>query len=232
MTRNVSKHRFIERSLESALLFFKEAAFSEDRARSKGLLQSTDPRVKIVLLTALVIVACLVHTITAISLLYAVSLLLAVASGIPLFSFIARVWFFIPLFTAVIAIPAAFIQGLLPACIFTLRVATCVSFVVLITMTTTHNRLFGSLRALGIPAIFVQILDMTYRYIALFVQAFEEMHRALKARLVRSMAPASGRSWIASRIGYLFRRSVRMSEDVYMAMIARGYTGDMKDYGG
>ncbi len=39
---------FLEKSLNSALNFFKEAVFSEEIARKKGLLQACDPRLKAV----------------------------------------------------------------------------------------------------------------------------------------------------------------------------------------
>ena len=91
--------------------------------------------------------------------------------------------------------------------------------------------LLKALRSFGIPNIFTTTLDMTYRYIFLFVKIFEEMHIGLKSRLIKAFKKKRAREWISSRIGFLFRRSIKMSEDVYMAMIARGYTGEIKKYG-
>ena len=222
---------FIERSLKGALSFFKEAVFSDDIARSGGLLQSIDPRLKTVFLLVLLVVTCFARAILWIAMLYILSIILAVSSRIKVLFFIKRVWFFIPLFALLIAIPAVFMYGIFSACIFVLRVATCVSFAVLFTVTTRHSDLLRSLRWLRIPSIYVQVLDMTYRYIFLFIKVFEEMHLSLKARLVRHMGPAKARHWVASRIAFLFKRSVKMSEEVYMAMLARGYTGEIKRYG-
>ena len=160
--------------------------------------------------------------------IYAASVILAVFSGINVLYFIRRVWFFIPIFTVFIAIPAIFTQGPSTALIFVLRVADCVSFVVLITVTTRHSQLLKSLRLFGVPSIFVKVLDMMHRYIYLFIRIFEEMHLSLKSRLVKSFDARSARRWISSRMAYLFRRSAKMSEDVYMAMIARGYGNDGK----
>lgn len=222
---------FIERSLKNALDFFKEAVLSEDIARSKGLLQSLDPRLKIVLLAACLIVTCFARNIYVLMGLYAFSVALAVLSGIGVWPFIKRVWLFIPIFALLIAIPAIFTQGLLQAAVFVLRVAACVSFTVLVTVTTRLNRLLWSLGSLGVPALFIQVLDMTYRYIFLFIKVFEEMHLGLKARLLYRMNLKTSQHWIASRIATLFKRSVRMSEEVYLAMLARGYTGDINKYG-
>jgi len=214
---------FIERSINGALGFFKEAMFSDEIAKSEGLLQSVGPVFKIAMLILLLLAVCFARTLTVLAGLYALSLILAVSSGINLVFFFKRVWVFIPLFTAVIAIPAVFTQGLYTAVLFVLRVAACVSFVVLVTVTTEHSRLLKALRSIGVPAIFVAVLDMTYRYIFLFIKTFEEMHLGLKGRLIESFKGAEGRFWVASRIAFLFRRSLKMSEEVYMAMLARGY---------
>ncbi len=221
---------FIEKSIASALDFFKEAVYSEDMARSKGFMQSIRPPLKIVFLAAFILTACLVNSIPALAFMYALSVGFAVISGINLLFFMRRVWIFIPVFTLFIALPAALTGNFFSAALFVLRVVTCVSFVILTTLTTRHHELLRSLRSFGIPSIFLQVLDMTYRYIFLFIKTFEEMHIGLKARLIGEMGTSNARRWVASRMGHLFRRSSKLGEDVYMAMIARGYTGgDEKD---
>jgi len=222
---------FIERSLKNALNFFKEAVFQEDIAKSKGLLQSIDPRLKIFLLLSMLIITCFSGNIFSLTILYMVSIALAFFSGIRVLFFIKRVWVFIPIFTLFIAIPAVYTQGLVPASVFVLRVATCVSFVILATITTRHSQLLKSLRSLGVPNIFVEVLDMTYRYTFFFIGVFESMHLSLKSRLIKALEYRKGRRWIASRISTLFKKSMMMSEDVYLAMLARGYTGEIKKYG-
>jgi cobalt/nickel transport system permease protein len=222
---------FVERSIKSALSFFKEAIFSDDIARSKGLLQAFDPRIKMVLLILALVAVLLVRTLAVMAIFYAASVILALLSGIRLTAFLKRTWFFIPFFALLIAIPAFFIQGPYAAILFVMRVATCVSFAVLLTITTRHVELLRALRSLGVPVIFVSVLDMTYRYIFLFVKIFEDMHIGLKARLLQRLEGANARRWVASRIGHLFRRSARMSEEVYLAMVARGYTMEPKKHG-
>ena len=222
---------FIERSIKNAVGFFKEALFSEDIARSNGLLQSIDPRIKTALLIIFIAAACFANTWTSLLGLYTVSILLAVSSKVNFLYFIKRVWFFIPLFTLFIAIPAIFIQGFVHAVIFVLRVTACVSFVVVFTITTRHAQLLKSFKAVGVPSIFVQVLDMTYRYVFLFLKVFEDMHISLKSRIIGSFSHPEARRWIASRIAFMFKRSVRMSEEAYMAMLARGYGIDDKKHG-
>ena len=223
-----NKNKFIERSVKNAMEFFKETVFSDEIARSTGLLQSIGPTVKIGMLIAVLLITVFAHTVQSLITLYAVSVILAILSGINILYFIKRVWFFIPIFTLFIAIPAVFTHGLLAALIFVLRVTDCVSFVVLITVTTRHSQLLKSLLLFGVPAIFVKVLDMMHRYIFLFIRIFEEMHLSLKSRLVKKFNAKNARRWISSRIAFVFKRSLKMSEDVYMAMIARGYGNNGK----
>lgn len=222
---------FLSRSIKGAFNFFKDAVFAEEIANSGGMLQKIDPRLKVLLFFILIVLTCFLRDIPQLLIFYCISILLAVLSGISIPFFIKRVWFFIPIFTLFIAIPAVFMYGIKPAVIFILRVATCVSFAVLMAITTRHNMLLRTLRYFLIPNIFIQVLDMTYRYIFFFVKVFEEMHMGLKSRLIKKFNGRLARKWIGSRIGYLFKRSVKMSEDVYMAMLARGYTGEIKRYG-
>ncbi|OGW78398.1 MAG: cobalt ECF transporter T component CbiQ [Omnitrophica bacterium RIFCSPLOWO2_02_FULL_45_16] len=224
--------KFLEKSITNALNFFKEAVFSEEIARKKGFLQLRDPRLKMIIFLALILTICFVRNISHLIILYITGIILAAASGINILFFIKRVWFFIPLFTLFIAIPAVFTQNIQAAIIFVLRVATCVSFAVLMTISTRHGELFKSLKSLGVPNIFIQILDMTYRYIFFFVKVFEETHLGLKSRLIKNFEKKAAWRWISSRIGHLFKRSMKMSEEVYMAMVARGYTGEFKKHGG
>ena len=223
--------KFLERSIKGSLSFFKEALFSEEIARTSGFLQSLDPRLKILFFISAIVLTCLARNIWYLVILYTISIILSLLSRINIIFFLKRVWFFIPIFTLFIAIPAMFMHGILQAAIFVMRVTACVSFAVLMTITTRHSMLLKALRSLGIPNIFITTLDMTYRYIFLFVKVFEEMHIGLKSRLIKAFNKRRSREWISSRIGFLFRRSIKMSEDVYMAMIARGYTGEIKKYG-
>jgi cobalt/nickel transport system permease protein len=228
--KRIGSELFIERSLRGALAFFKEAVFSEDTARSEGLLQLIPPTVKLVLILSLIVTACFLNNIIWLVAMYALSLALAVMSGIHILYFLKRVWVFIPLFTLIIAIPAVFMGNLYSACIFVTRVAVCVSFAVLLTVTTRHRDILRSLAFLKVPPVFIQVLDMTYRYIFFLITVFEDMHLALKSRLVCKVDPKTARGWVASRMGYMFKRSMRMSEEVYLAMLARGYSqGEVRD---
>ena len=220
--------RFLKRTIEGAISFFTVAVFSEEIASARGMLQAVEPRIKILGLVCMLVWISFVREAWALAVIYAASLVLAAASRIRAGYFIARVWIFIPLFALIIALPAAVWYGPASALILVLRVAASVSFATLLVLTTKKARLIRSLSVLGVPRVFLQTLDMMYTYVFLLVKNLEEMHMALTSRLARALPHGQSRRWIASRISALYIKSRTMSEQVYQAMVARGYTGECK----
>ena len=110
---------------------------------------------------------------------------------------------------------------------------TSVTAAVLLTSTTPPLRLLAALRALRLPAILVAVVMLMYRYLFVLV---DEAQRMLRARTARSAAigPRSGGSivWRAKSAGgmagSLFIRTLDRSERIYMAMLARGYDGSIR----
>lgn len=119
-------------------------------------------------------------------------------------------------------------QGLWGAITFVSRVAASISFAVLFTLTTKWGEVFSGLRALFVPRIFVMTLSMTERYIFVFLRLIQDMYRARKSRTIRSLSAAADRNWTASRIGVTFKKSLEMSEDIYKAMLSRGFQGEFR----
>jgi cobalt/nickel transport system permease protein len=129
------------------------------------------------------------------------------------------------------SLPASFCitkQGVNMATIFTMRVAACVSAVVLLFITTPKEVLFKSLRSVGVPKIYVLTLEMAYRYIFLLMDMVREMYNAKKARTIKSRSMFEEQKWVGGRMGYTLIRSIDLSEKVHMAMMSRGYNGDVK----
>jgi cobalt/nickel transport system permease protein len=119
-------------------------------------------------------------------------------------------------------------QGVNAATIFMMRVATCVSAIVLLFLTTPQQMLFKSLRSVGIPKLYVLTLSMAYRYIFVLTELVSEMYVAKKARTIKARGMFDEQKWVGGRIGYTLIRSLDMSEKVHMAMMSRGYNGDVR----
>jgi cobalt/nickel transport system permease protein len=247
------KGSFVEKTLSGASNVMRQAMFGEDVAGQNGLLQRVDPRAKIVALVVLLLTAALVRNIPVLVGIYVASVVLAAASRLPVGFFVKRVWLFIPIFTGIIVIPAIFSfitpgtivlplwhwhghavgiteQGLTTAGLLVMRVACSVSIVVLITLTTPWTKLLAGLRALFVPKIFILIIGMAYRYIFLLLNSVTDMYTARKARAVGNPSGdvKEGRRFVTATAGALFGKAHALSEEVHMAMVSRGYSGDAK----
>lgn len=119
-------------------------------------------------------------------------------------------------------------QGVLGAVTLVMRVAVSVSLAVLLTLTTRWSDLLKALRALMVPKVFVLILSMTYRYIFLLLGTSADMFTARQSRLVGQAGPREDRRFIAAGMGTLIGKSKTLSDEVYDAMISRGFTGEPK----
>ncbi|HTY44991.1 MAG TPA: cobalt ECF transporter T component CbiQ [Patescibacteria group bacterium] len=244
----LGRGNFVERSVMGVLAFLKDAVFAQDRASSRGFLQSLDPRIKTAAFLVLVISCILAKGIPALLWLYVACLCMALVSGIGLGFFLIRTWVFIPLFSFCIALPALssvftpgeplwtvdilFVHlvitrtGFLGVLVFLLRVTTSVSLVVLLNLTTRHAVLLKVLRTFGIPRIFVMVLGMCYRYIYLFIEILQNTYLAIKSRTGTCLPQRKGRQVVAWKVSALWQKSLHLNEEVYNAMLSRGYTGE------
>lgn len=257
---------FVKKTIDGVFTFFQEALVTETFTKRDGLLQSLDPRVKLISILTIVFAVSVTRDLRLLALVYLLTLLFAHLSKIEVGFFIKRVWLFVPFFAGVIVIPVIFNvflpgdplyhiadlppgahlgpwalpasiyitkQGVMSAVTFTLRVATAVSAVVLLFLSTPQELLFKSLRSLKVPKVYVLTMAMAYRYIFLFMEMIRDLHIAKKSRTIKSMSLRDEQRWVGGRIGYMLIKSLDMSEKVHMAMVSRGFSGDvqiMHDY--
>jgi energy-coupling factor transporter transmembrane protein EcfT len=69
---------------------------------------------------------------------------------------------------------------------------------------------------------------MCYRYVYLFVEIIENTYLAIKSRCGTSVHYQKGQGIVAWNIAFLWARSYQLNEDVYKAMLSRGYGGEAK----
>jgi cobalt/nickel transport system permease protein len=242
------KPDFVARTIAGVTGAIERTVFTEELARADGLLQRADPRVKIVLFAIAVLVAGLSRSLPVLLALYGATVLLALWSGLSLGFFVKRVLLGIPLFAGIVFIPALFLIGGRPVlhaplgpvaltvsdnalwsgAAFVTRVAASVSLAVLLVTTTRWADLLKAMRVLRLPAIFIVILGMTYRYVFLFLQLVERLFLARASRTVGDTAAREQRQWLGGGMGTLLGKSFKTSNDVYVAMVARGFTGDVR----
>lgn len=102
--------------------------------------------------------------------------------------------------------------------------------------TTAFPDLLVAMRALGVPRFLVMTFGLMWRYLFLLV---DEAMRMLQAREARSIPPqipgqrVGGtliwRAQVTGRmVGTLFLRTLERGERIYIAMVARGYDGEVR----
>jgi cobalt/nickel transport system permease protein len=236
------------RLVESTMVGFSRAMtramISEYTARQSGLLQSLDPRVRVVGLFSLVLAVTLSRKITVIAALLAVGILIALMSRVSIFTLASRVWLVVLGFTGVIALPAIFVthgepmaafagvtvtaQGLRAAALLILRVETAVTFTTLLILCTPWTHVLKALRAFRLPKEAIAMLAMTHRYVFLLVDTASQMFESRRSRTVGVLSPGEQRRMAARTAGVLLSKSIALSNEVYFAMQSRGFRGEVQ----
>ena len=107
------KKGFVGKTIDGIFSFLEEAFVSETYAKRNGLLQSLDPRAKLISILAVIFATSVIGDLDLLIFVYLTTLLFAYLSKIEVLFFIKRVWLFIPIFAGIIALPMI-IQHLLP----------------------------------------------------------------------------------------------------------------------
>jgi len=236
---------FVERTIAGLAEAMERALYAEELAKIDGLLQRLDPRVKLIGLLALIVAAALSRNILVILGLFATAIVLALLSHVPIRTLATRVWLSALLFTGLLALPAIFItpghvlyrlpllgwpvtaQGLGAASYLITRVETAATFALLLILCTPWTYVLKALRVLRVPVVFIVILGMTYRYIFLMLQTARDMFESRQSRMVGTLESADRRRLASASVGVLLGKSFQLSNEVYLAMLSRGFRGEV-----
>lgn len=221
------------------------AARADDAGRAGGLLQRMDPRAKLAGLLALILATVASQKLPVTLALFGVALGLALLSGRPVWAMLARLWGGVLLFTGPAVLPALALvpgralvdlpwvgwaitePGLRNAVTVLARSETAATFAALLVLTTSWAKLLKALRVLRVPALVVAILGMTYRTIFVLLGLAQDFFLARRARQVGRLSAAQRRQMALSGAGVLFSKSIQLSTEVYEAMQARGFRGEL-----
>jgi cobalt/nickel transport system permease protein len=223
-----------------------EVLENEEIASRPGVLQRLDPRVKLGSLLGFAVVASFVRSPWVLATLVAMTLALAASSRVPLASFARKVLLSAGLFVSVIALPAATswvtpgaaiaslgpvtftAPGTLAAITLVLRVVASAGFALLIIWTTRWTETLAALTALRTPDVIVATLAMTQKQIVSLLRTVEHMHLARESRMIAPGSAGDNRDWVIGRMAFVAGKSIKAADDVYDAMLARGFTGAMR----
>ncbi len=222
--------RAFERTLKGVLGFFEDTLFNETVSEKAGFLQHVEPRLKMITVLALIVALSFKKTIPGMLPFGLFAMVMAMESRVPLLAYFKRL---LPgaAFTAVIALPALFITkaGALAAAMLFIRVVESLMLVFLIGFTTRPAVLVKSAGAF-LPGVLRTLLSISYRYIFYLARRLEEFLFAQRARGTRAGVGFSERKWAGGRAASLLLVSMRLKDELQMAMEARGMSYSQREF--
>jgi cobalt/nickel transport system permease protein len=236
---------FVENTVRGLFVAMERAVYADDAAGRNGLLQTLDPRVKLVAMMAIIIAVNMVANILVIAAFLLAAILLAWFSRISLRFAMLPVWISAFTFTGAIAVPALFLtpgesilrlpnlnmdvtaQGVRTAAYLILRVETCSTLAMLLVFSTPWTHVLKALRVFRVPVVFVVILGMAFRYVLLLMETAHEMFESRKSRTIGRLGRGDYRRLAIASSGVLLTKSFQLSGDVFLAMQSRGFRGEV-----
>jgi cobalt/nickel transport system permease protein len=235
----------VERTVDGLLQAMERAVSVEAGGYAAGWIQRLDPRVKLASLVALVSAVALSQRLVVVAALLAAGVVLAAVSRVPVRTMISSVSLAAAGFSLALAAPAVFLtpgravavipvlgwtataQGLTSAAFLVLRAAAASTFGFLLVFTTRWPHVLKAMRAFRVPVVFVAVLAMTYRYVLLLLESAHDMFVARRSRMVGRLPAADGRRAVTQSAGVLLAKSLTLSNEVFLAMQARGFRGEV-----
>jgi len=234
---------FIEKTLDRLAGSLERAARADEAGGQGGFLQQLDPRVKLLGFLGLIFAAAASQRLAVTAAIFAIGVVLALLSRV--LAPIARLWGGVLLFTGTVVLPAVVLtpghtlfslpwagwpvtdHGLQSAAGLIARALATATLAALLVLTTRWGHLLKALRVLRVPALFVVILGMTYRFIFVLLGITRDFFEARRARQVGRLAGRQRRQMAVSSAAILLSKSVQLSGEVYEAMQARGFRGEV-----
>jgi cobalt/nickel transport system permease protein len=122
-------------------------------------------------------------------------------------------------------------EGVYGVLILTSRVMNSLALSFFVLYTTPFTEIIKALKVLKVPDSFLMIVILSYKYVFIFAKTIEDMHLAKKSRLAGKVSNAEARRWIAGRLAFLFKKSRLRCEEIFKAMLGRGFSNNIKFYG-
>ncbi len=245
MFRRKSSFGFLEKTIANLGEILNHADQATLTSGEKGMLQQLDPRVKVGGALVLIVGAVSTSDLWVTGAVFLFSILMIALSRLSFRLYLERTWLGVLFFTGLIALPAIFTtpgvtifhlpllhwpissQGVQSAWRLLARAETAATVAMLLILTTPWTHLLKSLRFFRLPVIIVTILSMTHRYLFLLLHLTQNFLDARSSRKVGRWSPSQQRELTASILAVLLSRSLQLSEEVYLAMQSRGFTGEI-----
>jgi cobalt/nickel transport system permease protein len=139
---------------------------------------------------------------------------------------------FSPLFVLPLGI-TVYAESVEFASILMVKFIVCISFIILLSSTTSIQDLLKGARMLGLPSIMVLSLGMMIRYLFVFAGMYDRVSAALAAKNFHPLDAHLPYRYRIHTLGYtmgmFFIRSFEQGERTYASMLSRGYGADFFD---
>jgi len=206
-------------------------------------MQRLDPRVKLLTILLFAVTASFIHSLGVLVGLVALTAALAGASRLSVVSFSRKVWASAGFFALLLSLPAATAwitpgevliplgpvsitrPGLYIAARLITRVAAGAGIGLLVVWTTRWTDLLHALTAMHVPDMVVATLAMTQKQIVSLLRTVENTHLARESRMLTAGSARENRQWVTERMAFVARKSMKTADDIYDAMLARGFAG-------
>jgi cobalt/nickel transport system permease protein len=238
------RHRSLARRTADAIAgAVRELMQNEELATGPGLMQGVDPRVKLSTVLLLAVTASMVRSAWVLAAVFVATMAVAWASRVSVGSFVRRVWASAGLFAVLLAAPAATswftpgralftlgplvitAPGLTIAARLVTRVVAGAGIGMLVVWTTRWTDILRAMTSWHVPDVVVAIFAMAQQQIVSLMRTVENTHLARESRMLSEGTAAENRGWVVERMAFTARKSLKTADDVYDAMLARGYTG-------
>lgn len=208
-----------------------------------------ETRLKIVSMLMLVVVFSTLQSVTYLAAGLLFLLALAKVIGVPMLTMARRAVWILPFAGVMIALfpfitpgeplfslstplfeVTGTIQGVTKAAMLALRVFNATFAVSLLVLTTPLRELLQGLNQLRVPGIIVSLISFTLRYFQVLVDEVQRMRVARKARCFergRTLFNWHTMRTLGMMLGTLFVRSAERGERIFVAMLSRGYQGEI-----
>lgn len=118
-------------------------------------------------------------------------------------------------------------QGSLIVALLTARVFNSVSLALLLVHTTSFPRLLKAFRVLWVPRTLLMVVWLAYKFIFILCRTIGDTYQALRSRLTGPVRNQKIREIIAGRVFFIYGKAQRNYEQIYAAMVSRGYSGQI-----
>ena len=221
-TARADKDGFITKSLLSVM-----GALSSFRAKSSSYGRSFPPQLKLIVCLGLVLTTSLARNMLIVYAILAVLLVHICFLGSEWLVRVFTAAIIAAALSALILIPSIFMGSPSSMMTVSIKVFTSVGLVGLLAATTEWNRLTACLASFHVPGVFIFTLDLTLKYIVILGNISVDLLNAVRLRSVGRNNDKKGA--VSGVLGVTFLKSKQMADEMYQAMVCRGFDGEYSE---